>query len=91
MDPVNTPMPKPSHAKDIIFAIIIIVIAIGAGYFIYNKASEEVDMTSTEQMEETTPKSSDSVTATLQTQSSSDDIDSIDADLKATDFSDIEK
>ncbi len=90
MDPVNTPMPSSSHTKDFIFAIIIIVLAIGAGYFIYNKSSE-VGIAPAPQGENIEMKSSDTVAAALQTQSSSDELDAIDADLQATDFSNIEK
>jgi CHASE3 domain sensor protein len=83
---VNAPMQKVGMGKEFIFAIIIIVVALGAGYMIYKKSNEAMQNTQT-----TNTASSDAVVKQIQTQSSSDDVNSINADVQATDFSNLGK
>lgn len=71
----------------IAIVIILIVLLIGAIYFLKNSSSKQID--NANQAVENEIPSDTSLTqteATLKTQGSADDINSIDADLKATSF-----
>lgn len=78
---VNTPMPPKNHLKEFIFAIIVLIVAFGAGAMIYQKAKDAHlgDQATIE------AQSNDAVADQIQTQSASDDTVSIKADLDATD------
>jgi hypothetical protein len=71
MEDINTPIKGKGKVSGFILAIVIIIIAIAAGYFVFMRSSD-------------TYPNKDDVAGMLRMQSSSDDISSIEADLKAT-------
>lgn len=72
-----------SHGALIGSIIIVLLLVVGATYYYISMAKENAMRN--EQMENATPEN-DSVTASLSTQSTDDDINSIGADIESTDF-----
>jgi hypothetical protein len=73
MEDINTPIGDRGSVPGFILAIIIVLIAVGAGYFLFTQSSD-------------TYPEKDDIAEMLKIQSGSDDIDSIEADLNATDI-----
>ena len=87
---VNAPFHKTGTIKEFVFAAIIIVVAFGAGYMIYRAANDPSQIAPLKEAE-TYSEENDLVANSLKTQSSGDDLYSINKDLSATDFSQIDK
>jgi hypothetical protein len=89
MDTINPnqmpPMPvveeKKSKGPLVAVIIILALIIIGGLYFLKQRASQPVY----------TPQTTDSITESLNTQSSSDDLNSIEADLNSTNIDNIDQ
>ncbi len=81
----NVPLPQKNHTKEIIFALIIVAVAIGAGAMIYKQARQQTQI----EMQESV--SQDPVRQAIEIQSSSDEIADIEADLSATDIDSLDQ
>ncbi len=84
------PMPKIEEHKSsgplISVVVILILIIIGGLYFLKQRADQKSAIPNIDNMQQT-----DSVTASLKTQSSSDDLNSINADLKNTNVDSVDQ
>lgn len=93
--PPPSPMmesPKKTQIGPVIGLIIILAIIVVGTLYFWGQRVEKTQNTGTQntQTEQTTPAEVDTQTEQLQTQSTSDDIYSIEADLEATDLGDID-
>jgi len=77
---------KKSHGPLIAVIIILVLIIVGGLYFLKERMSQQTYVPPAE----TTPQE-DSVTASLKSQSDSDDLNSIEADLNASDFNNLDQ
>lgn len=82
METSTTPAAQSNFGKELLSAFIIVVIALGAGYMIYKKSSQPAPAP-------VNNVSADPVVNTISTQSDSDEVGAIEADVNATDFSTI--
>ena len=89
--PVATPEAPAHHSKLYLWVVIAIGFVALAGLWWYYRQSQVETDALLQQIQVVTQPSEDPQTAALKRQSSSDSIDSIDADLKATNFNDIDK
>ena len=93
--PEQTPLPQGNNGEKSVgpivgIVIIVIILIIGALYVWGQKITENKKMLNDETT--VTPSSeTDSLTANFQTQSSSDEVDSIQGDLNATSFDSIDQ
>lgn len=76
---------KKSYGPLIAVVVILLVIIVGGLYFLGQRMSQEPYTPATDTTE------TDSVTASLKSQSSSDDLDSIERDLDATDLDNLDQ
>ncbi|OHA98385.1 MAG: hypothetical protein A3E02_01895 [Candidatus Zambryskibacteria bacterium RIFCSPHIGHO2_12_FULL_38_34] len=81
MPPINTGLNKKPLGPLVAVIIILSLIIIGGLYFLKERASQKVYP----------PTTSDSMTKSLNQQSSSDDLNSIEADLNATDVNNLDQ
>ena len=83
MPPIMSGQPAKKSIGPLIAVIVILaLIVIGGLYFLKQRASQPVYVPTT---------TSDSITESLNTQSSSDDLNSIEADLNATDINNLDQ
>ena len=82
MPPMQSDINKKSTGPLIAVIIILALIIVGGLYFLKERSSQPVYVPTTE---------SDSITDSLNQQSTSDDLNSIEADLNATDLSNLDQ
>lgn len=86
MPPISSQVEKKSLGPLIAVIIILALIVIGGLYFLKERSSQETYIPTVTETEQT-----DSVTASLQTQGNSDDLNAIEADLNATNLDNLDQ